>query len=217
MTAPTYADYRRARAEGGAYPVPARYALAVARARRTDPMAALGLDELADYPDPGDAIAAGRRDGFDLRVVIDYDYLSLDDLGYGRFEEGTARPSPDAIPFSPSGYNAPRGTHWYIPSEPMAEVVGYFSRAGASRSVAREYARAMIERQAHDAEEASAYVVGVTASKMGTELARATLGGWEPGDEWQLSLAELLPDLIDEAITEARATLAELTHEEVPR
>jgi hypothetical protein len=197
--------YTRARAAG----IPARDALRIAR---WDPQ---------PIPD--------TLDGFDL-VMTDHpdEYVSLEDLGYGRFLDSEehwstgyhVRPDPDAIPNphrdsrNPSG-----GARWYLPAVTIRESAAWFRKSGEARGPAWEHARAMAEEElsrATDDYGPDVRTVTVKASRAGVTLGRASCGmveiAWDPirrssGDEY---LWEVAHDLMGEAIDEARATLARL-------
>lgn len=211
--------YQRARAEG----IPAKSALGLARF-----VNAHKDDELPDYGSP----VTIERDGFDLRLTLDYDEgMSLADFGYGTFEDGhedwrTGYRKPDtagAIPNTDRDSRNPSGgAAFYVPSEKRDTVVRYFNGPtyGASKSVALDLAREQeqdeLERAIGDGYGPSVYVLTVEAMREGVELGRAVLGGIELGwskitrTDGREYLAECVDDLAPEAIEEARETLAKL-------
>jgi hypothetical protein len=212
--APTY---RRARDAGHT----AKNALALAR------WIAAPKIELPDYGRP----VTIERDGWTITLAADYDGdMSLADLGYGRFLAGVEdwrsgheqRPEPDAIP-NPyrDSRNVSGGDGWYVPGEAgsLAERADYLHKAGASKSVALDEARAMLAEEVRYVTRdygPSVYVLTATASRKGIRLGTASVGGIEiawnditrtSGMEY---LAEVAEDIIPEAIAEAEAALERL-------
>jgi len=215
----TLHDYQTARADGGPLPIPARSALQLARYRKAEPDWH-GLEPTGEDPGSSKPVASGIVDGFTVTVALVVDeYPMVDWAGTftparDRYGEREARPDPSAIIWNNGGYwRLERGEHWYTPTESLVEIMDYYRKAGASRSVAREYALADIRRRAdQDAEEIEngGYIVDVLASRAGVELGRASLAGYTVGKDWERDLASDFADLLWEAIGEARTTLAEL-------
>lgn len=220
MTAYDAATYRRARAEG----TPAQSALRLARWITT-----VDRDALPDYGAP----VTIERDGFDVTLRLDYDEgIDLSDLGYGRFLDGVEdwrtgyerRPEPDAIP-NPyrDSRNVSGGRHWYVPGEAgsLADRFDAYHKAGASRSVALDKARASLDaelRTVTDDYGPSVYVLRVTVAREGIDLGYASKGGIEiawsdtTGTDGREYLAEVAEDIIPEAIEDAREALERLVH-----
>jgi hypothetical protein len=225
VTLTTFADYKKARAEGGPLPIPARSALRLAQYHAEAPDWH-GLTPTGDGIGSRKSVASGVIDGFTVAVaVVQDEYPEIADLlgtftrSTDRYGERIPRPDPSAILWNNGGtWALERGEHWYTPIESLAEIMAYYHDNGAARGVAREMALADIKRRAHgDADELDRgqYHVDVRASRAGVELGRSSVGGFAPSDEdWQREIGDLLPDQIAEAIDEARATLARLCEAE---
>ena len=211
--APYDADtYRRARAAG----TPAKYALQLARWIVAD-----RLDIDIDRP------LTIERDGFTVTLKATSDsYIDLEDLGYGRFEDGTEDDegyehpdTPGAIP-NPNrdSRNIGGDSRYYVPSIPRADRITEYRRAGMSRSVALDAARA---DETAELDRLSSWgpmvvVLAATVYRAGIELGSASVGGIElawsditrtDGSEY---LAEVADDIIPEAIDEAKEALERL-------
>lgn len=208
--------YGRARAAG----IPARSALAIAR-QWTE---ARGVDVW-----PGSPVELEPRDGYRVRVRMEYDEgTTLADIGYGTFLDGredyrtgyTRRPDPDAVPNphrdsrNPSG-----GAPWYLPGDggTLRERAAEYRRAGVARGPAWDRARESIADELRTVtwdSGPSVYVVIVDAIRAGVVLGTASLGGvvlgYDPitGGNGSEYVAELLTDMIPEALDDARATVA---------
>lgn len=214
------AVYARARKAG----IPASSALALARYVAQD------RDPLPEYGAP----VTFDRDGFAVRLSLDYDEgISLEDIGLGTFEAGSADDwrQPDRYrPTTPGAIRNPRvgdsrlgraGDRFYIPAQPRSERIDYYNGPtfGASKAVALDLAREAEDEEMRLATQdygPAIYVLTVEASRDGVALGTASLGGcsvsWSDitrtyGEEY---LAECFADLIPEAIADARATLASL-------
>lgn len=210
-------EYRRQR-RGDGMPMAARDALNMARYRTKD------VDDYgwAVESDPrtyaGEALTL-QRDGFTIRATWTYDEgMSLDDMGYGTFdqERGADR---WAVPMyqSSQGITPTTGDHaniWYHPMYSGDDWYAYARKRGASRQTADEWTRAAAEREARLAAEATEYVLTVTASRADVELGTSSLGGVGFDDDYDTArqVAAVIEEngMIAEAITEARATLRAL-------
>lgn len=205
------AIYARARAQG----LPAKYAAQIARPVEP-PIPGF------DISGPGEVFEF-EQDGFDIRVQTQYDEgLSDEDIGYGRFVfadryNEDKRPDPEAIPVR---YNQHTEAKWYVPQSPLREVWEYEHKAGASKSVALDLARARQEAELQsclaDGYGPDVRVVTVTVSKAGVELAEESVGGveigWDPITQTDGSryLAEVARDILPEALEQAREALPKI-------
>lgn len=214
--------YQRARAGR----IPAADALALARFAAREPRY-----PLPEYGAPS-TFTLPEYPGWTFRASLDYDEgYSLDDLGYGHFDAGREdwrtgyrHPTePGAIPNPAAGDSrlGSRGDAFYVPSQDRAELTRYYNGPtyGASRSVALDLARAAERAElarVTDDYGPTVYVVSLAVMREGVTLGRASMGGVElawsdvtrtNGHEY---LAEVLDDLIPEALADGRATLARL-------
>lgn len=215
-----FVAYRKARAQG----MDARYALTLARMAQSPPALTFSPDAR------GRERATIERDGFRIVVTVEPDeYVSLDDLGYGRFlgsegrDEGyQRRPEPDAIRVHNG--NERDGNTWYVPGfggESFDAVIGGYRKAGYSRAVALDMARERAKAELRMVDPGrygpDVRCVKVTVYRKGIELADESVCGVEIGDDdgivpgmddrW---LAEVADELIPQALDAARAALAEL-------
>lgn len=209
--------YRRARERG----IPARSALALARWAVSPP----AFDWQSDRN--GNDVARFARDGFDitLRTQPDYESGGVEETGaldWGRYSDEAGRkvPDPPVRDAYPVEITTRDGIAWYVSSETLASRVAYYRKAGASRAVALDMARADVRSEAEpwDGQDGPQTVgLTVTASRAGIELGSASL--WGIGVGWDdvtrqyqthRWLDEIAPDLIDEAIEDAKASLARL-------
>jgi hypothetical protein len=156
-----------------------------------------------------------EQDGFTLRATTEYDEgMGLDDMGLGTFddERGDDRwsvPTGGGPSWSTAG-----NYKWYHPAN-ADDLFDYYRKQGATKATAAEWTRLANQKEASYAAEAATYVVIVTVSKAGVELGKATLGGVGfDTDDWDRArqLASIVDetDLVGEAMTEARDTLADL-------
>lgn len=185
--------YRRARAKGYS----AQQALRVAKAKP-----AIEL-EWQDY----DSRATFERDGFTFRVEVQPDDTDMSWLGEftDTYEDGAVK-NPE------HGYTR-HVYEWFVPTYTYDERVRDNRAAGCSRGVAHELARESIAKDARMAVDYTEYVVALHVEREGIELASAYLGGVGFSDNYienQGYVAEVVEELVDEAIEEARATLARL-------
>lgn len=196
-------DYRRYRARG----VAAHIALAWARSQ------ARGLTfEWDGEPGPRGTLS---RDGFDIVASVVYD--DYPDLSYlGDFTDDW---SPDVIRAHESEY-VPRFEYRYFePSYPAREIRRDLSSMGYPRHVADCTARANVRDALRLRRETESYVVWVRAYREDVELGASCMGGVDidPSTPWNEQTAyvdEVASDLVDEVVTEARATLARLCQSE---
>ena len=204
--APLYLAYLKHRASG----VPPRVALVWARDNGKDP----GPDiEWNSNGDRGEI----KIDGFDIviRVAPDELWGMADDEYYGTFTDNGRH--PDAIKRTNHGWGE---CQYWIPSESRRQQAAHYRKIGYARGPAWERAGADIRRQYAAAEEHArdGYVVWIQAFvyRKGVKLGGAHIGGVDlTGLSWskaRATVAEAIRDhgLLDEALSEARDTLADL-------
>jgi len=168
----------------------------------------------------GSHVAVGRttRDGFEVRVIIDYDTDT-----YGRVEETD----------TDTGIRNPRfGQRWtgdswdtrnvrrYLSLESdstVKELASYYHKAGASKNVAWEEARESLQEEAERylSDDHAEYVIHAKAYLDGVPMGESGyVGGYEVDDresfEKQLDDFAHETDCIDEVIEEARAKVRAL-------
>lgn len=163
----------------------------------------------------GNHVAVGKttKDGFEVRVIIDYD-----DDGYGGRVQETD---------TDTGIRNPRfgqkwtGDSWdtrnvcrYLSLESdstVRELASYYNKAGASKSVAWEYARESLQEEAEEyfADDHAEYDIHAKAYLDGVFMGESGyVGGFEVDGreslEKQFDDFALETDCIDEAIEDAR-------------
>ena len=210
--AEAYRRERRARPT-----LPARYALDAARWTATTP--ALDWHSARN----GDEYAEWNDGPFTLRATVSPDYDSGPDYGMGTVIDGWPDSLESAVLLEPSDMRSARDwpnyttrrPRWYVSDYTLAERIRDESRTGASRSVARERARAglVAEARQETADDRSWYAVTVTASAEGIELGRASVGAIETSGHYaedRRYMDETARDIAPEALDEARDALARL-------
>lgn len=191
---------------------------------------------IADGPKPdlrfnGDT---DEIDGFEFELVVEDDYDLGGDPGESDEVLGTLTDSPEksgAFKVNPrvariyyhdtQRYSLAERLElpelWWNPMEPVEELQGYYQKSGASKQVSRELATASnksaMERRLYYGEYNgwNWVTVGVKVSKNGIELGSEFIGGVE-SDFFETGYAnELIPDLADSALGEAKEAIEELT------
>lgn len=159
-------------------------------------------------------------DGFDVRVVVDYDEYADRRAEYTDNDTGIRNPDFDWT--DDGGYrhrNNERKGKRYIELESgytVPDLASDYNKMGMSKSVALDVARQSLASEAREylSDEWASYVVTVKVSVAGIELGTASLGGIETGgdysDEREFESAVIDHDLIREAIDEARENMARL-------
>jgi hypothetical protein len=186
--------YRRARAKG--YPAKVAYSIATAEP-------AIEMD-WQDY----DSRATFERDGFTFRVEVEPDdHTDLSWLGEftDTHEDGAVK--------NPNHDGSGRTYKWFVPTYTYAERVKDNRAAGCSRGGADERARESIAKDALMAIDYVEYVIALHVEKNEVKLASTYLGGVGFGDDYsenQSYVVEVVSEMLDEAMTEARETLAGL-------
>ena len=162
--------------------------------------------------DPSGERATFERDGFDLLVTVQPDdYTDLSWLG-----EFTDTREDGAIRNPDYGYT-PHVYEWFVPTYTAEQRRADLHAAGYSRGVADFLAREQVRQDAAMAVDYSEAVITVKARRAGVTLGTASVGGVGLGDDYAEArryIAETAEELTDEAITEARETLATLCPEE---
>ena len=165
--------------------------------------------------------ATTTRDGFDIRILVDYDEYADRRAEYTDNDTGIRNPDFDWD--NGDGYyyrNNPQKGKRYIEVESgytVPSLADDYHKMGMSKSVALDVARKSLEDEAREylADEWASYVITVKASLAGIEMGSASLGGTEvsmdtPAElEFEVTLDDY--DLIGEAIEDARSALLLLT------
>ena len=200
MTDKTYnkvrTEYRILR---GRHTIGAKHALAWARAKYQD-------REDWEWSHDGETSTL-EREGFTITLKVESDYYP-DSSFLGEFgdtwQEGAITNDPDDS----------RLYRWFYPAITQAEHRAGLQALGMSKSVAEDLAREYVRRDMETAREYAAYVLIVSASREGIELGSDVLGGVDfSDDEDNQRQAEMIVSdhgMIDEALDQARATLAKL-------
>ena len=200
MNADTLVKYNRyRRAEG----LTARHALSIARLETAEPRYPF-LATLGEY---GRDRCEGRVGAFTVEVVLDYDEdarLGDDDVTgtfTDRYEEG-------AVKNTRSSHR--RGGEWYVPSEYVQDhAYDDLRKAGMSKAVARDAYRELVDRCMYEDAEREFYIITVTVSVGGRELASRVVGGYDtvPTYDGEPYLRDSAAELVDEALHDAREAI----------
>lgn len=152
-----------------------------------------------------DGVGTLKMHGFDIRISIEPDHLSLGDMGFGEFHTDPREGSIKR--FWERRWNQ---MQYYSPSCSLEERIAYRTRNGMARGPAWLEARQEERREMKRAEDVQAFYVKVAASRNGVELGTAGIGGC--GHDTEEGAEESVRDhgLIEEAIAEAREALAGL-------
>lgn len=153
-----------------------------------------------------DALAAGEtleRDGFTLRLSIEPDY-DPDISWLGTF---TDRHEPGAVA-NPDGRFDSRVLPWFVPAITEDEHYRGLRALKFGKARARELARSYVLHDLETARDYAPVIAFVTATRAGVELGRAALGGID--DENYARSWDIVGDLVEEALEEARTTLGQL-------
>lgn len=168
--------------------------------------------------------ATTTREGFDVRIVVDYDEYA--ERRATLTDKDTGIRNPDFDWDDGDGYmyrNNPQKGCRYIELESEYTVVQLaddYHGMGMSRSVALDVARKSLEDEAREylSDTWASYVVSVKVSIGGIEMGSAGIGGVEVGDgyggyvhderEFESSVEE--NGLIEEAIDEARKSMTRI-------
>lgn len=186
----------------------ARYRELRAQTEHLPASSALGLARYEAQPLPFDwegGKASTQRDGFDVAIAIVRD----EDAHAGAFSNDW---QPGAV-INPRSWDARHGCEsseylrYYIPEFATVEdhrrgLAPYTSRHAAD-CLARTYVREELNRAA----EPDAYGVVVTISRAGVELAEASLWGIESDMLLHYVSLDVVPDLIADALPEAREAI----------
>lgn len=186
--------YARARAQG--YTAATAYRIATA----TDPLPEL---EWKDY----DSRASFERDGFTFSVRVEPD----DNADLSWVGEFTNSWETGAI--KNPNYYAGQTYEWFVATYTYEERVGDLRASGRSRGVADAEARQAIQKDAAMAVDYQEYVIALSVKRAGVELTTEYLGGVGFGDSYDDNrryVAEVIAEMLDEAIENARTTLREL-------
>lgn len=218
--------YERARKANGltGFPMQAQHALRYARYLLTDETTHGWEQERGGrYRGTGLVNLTTERGGFTMHAWIEYDEgLTLDDMGMGTLDEERGGDRwAQAVFASSQGYSRTTGDNanrWYHLQDAQG-LFDYYRKDGASKATADAWVREAAERGAGDLNDANPYIIIVTAEREGIELGRASLGGYglDPDDfdyDRQVATAIEESGMADEALDEARATLARLTEEQ---
>lgn len=159
--------------------------------------------------DPFKDRAELERDGFTIVVKCQPD--DVNDFSHlGKF---VARWEPDAIK-CPDHRGDSRYLQWFVPTQTENERFAYYNgKAGMAKEPARRQAHAELMADYRAATEYQARIAVVTASREGVCLGYASLGGID-GDEDYFVRTVIDHGLIDEAVTDAKDTLARLCAKE---
>lgn len=217
MTLDTYRQERRKDDR-----LPARYALAIARAKHRDLRYEWDESQVGFGHSLGVARAAFEQDGFDIEVNVSYE--DAPDPTYSETSDDTGIRNPH---FRYNGEWQDYGNRHqrYIQLEggdTVRELAGYYHKAGDSRNVAWERARKSLasEVKVYVNDLYTQYAIRVTASVDGEELGVATLNCVDIGDVWGEEFHREIEgvlsdtDMIGEAIEEARENLAPAVEKE---
>lgn len=145
-----------------------------------------------------------EQEGFDLRLEIEGDDLSLGDVGLGHY---TSTWQEGCLDLKREGYRVERGQHpYFLPDMTLADHMA----SGSSYKDSLLYVRQVLARAESFCQGEWHYQrVLVTVSREGIELASASLGGLE-SDCGLRYLRETIADLAEEAIQEAKGALESL-------
>jgi hypothetical protein len=157
--------------------------------------------------------------GFDVSVSID-----LDDWFEDMSGEWTNAYSPGAVEITEGlaeyhGINRRETYAYFIPQVTYSEHRDALRKLGHSRHESDCLARSYVLRDFRYAlrNDRCAYVLDVTASRNGVELGSSSCGGFDvnPDDSWSVIRAYLVARIVEdgmitEAVSQARATLADL-------
>ena len=147
-------------------------------------------------------------DGFDIEITYDYD----DANDYSHLGEFTDSWDEDAVRNPEAWTSHGNRNHsylaYFVPAITEREHFDGLHKMGMSKSVAHEVARSYVLRDMDQARDFTSYVIEVTASKEGVVLGRDYLGGVE--DEDYIPSCVIDHDMIGNAISEAKSTLAKL-------
>jgi hypothetical protein len=158
------------------------------------------------------ASAKTQRDGFDIRVIVDYDEYPTDPM-VSETEDDTGIRNPAYQ--GPDDYRHSRFLS-IESGETLRGLVPYYRKQGDAKNVAWERARQSLqdEAKAYLSDDYVRLVITVKVSKKGIELGSASIGTDLIIDyktlERELDDAVSEAGLISEAIDEARKNLAEL-------
>jgi hypothetical protein len=161
--------------------------------------------------------ATTTRDGFDIRILVDYDEYADRRAEYTAKDTGIRNPDFDWNYGDEYLYrNNDRKRLRFIELESgymVPELAHDYHKMGMSKSVALDVARKSLEDEASEylSDEWTSYIITVKASLNGIEMGSASLGGTEVGmdsrDEVEFETTVDDYDLIGEAIEEARSAL----------
>jgi hypothetical protein len=171
---------------------------------------------------PGNHVNAATttREGFDIRILVDYDLYADRRAEYT--DNNTGIRNPDFDWDDGDGYhyrNNPQKGNRYIEVESgytVPSLADDYNKMGMSKSVALDVARKSLEDEAREylADEWASYVITVKASLSGIEMGSASLDGTETSmdtrDEVEFEVTVDDYDLIGEAIENARESMTHL-------
>lgn len=169
--------------------------------------------------------AQTTRDGFDVRITVDYDQYADRRADYT--DKDTGIRNPDYRYADGDGdyryRNDPQHGLRYIEVESgytVPDLAADYNKQGMSKSVALDVARKSLEDEAREylSDMWTSYVVTVDVSLAGIKMGSASLGGIETGTDWSASFHDerefesAIEDnsMIDEAIDNARESMSHL-------
>jgi len=170
-------------------------------------------------------VATLRRAGFDIRIKFRIDNGA--DLSHlGEFTSSPARGAefyrvdPDNVPGRSRDWprdEQGRAVCYYVPMNTAREARAWFKAHGYAAHIGDCIARSYIKRDAERlakfySGDLQCYVVTVTASRNGIELGADSLGGIDVDKIAELDACISDHGMIDQAISEASASVAALCH-----